>query len=204
MFSRNSHHLIQRLKNILHKKHHLFRYSLRRLRAASITRRRSAFPASTAERVSKWVATKKTVAGLVSDDHRQGGLAGAGRFPQEDGWKEAVGFDGAAQQLAGGEGYRPTALACCPTNSSRVRGRIRAARGASARMRVSWAWEKRSIIRFLSGRAGASLLLSVQQPICVNNPNPDAQPGLWAPPKYPATGGRRFRRPGDTIRAWPG
>ncbi len=38
--------------------------------------------------------------GVVGDDLRQGGLAGAGRPPQEDGREEFVGFDGAPQQLA--------------------------------------------------------------------------------------------------------
>ncbi len=36
----------------------------------------------------------------VGDDLRQGGLAGAGRPPQQNGREEFVGFDGAAQQLA--------------------------------------------------------------------------------------------------------
>jgi hypothetical protein len=41
--------------------------------------------------------------GGVSDDHGQGGLARAGRAPQDDGGKQPVGFDGAAQELAGAE-----------------------------------------------------------------------------------------------------
>ena len=41
--------------------------------------------------------------GQVGDDHGQGGLAGAGRAPQDDGGEQAVGLDSAAQQLAGAE-----------------------------------------------------------------------------------------------------
>jgi len=36
--------------------------------------------------------------GAVGDDHGQGGLACAGRTPEDDGREEAVGFDGPAQQ----------------------------------------------------------------------------------------------------------
>ena len=38
--------------------------------------------------------------GGVGDDLRQGGLAGSGRSPQDDGGEQPVGFDGAAQQFA--------------------------------------------------------------------------------------------------------
>ncbi len=39
--------------------------------------------------------------GQVGDDHGQGRLAGAGGTPEEDGRKQAVGFDCPPQQLAG-------------------------------------------------------------------------------------------------------
>ena len=45
-------------------------------------------------RVSKWDLV------LVGDDLRQGGLAGAGRAPEDDGREQPVGLDGAAQELA--------------------------------------------------------------------------------------------------------
>ncbi len=38
--------------------------------------------------------------GQVGDDHSQGSLARTGWTPQDDGGKKAVGFDGAAQELA--------------------------------------------------------------------------------------------------------
>ena len=41
--------------------------------------------------------------GLVGDDLGQGGLAGAGRPPQDDGREQPVGLDGAPQQLAGAD-----------------------------------------------------------------------------------------------------
>ena len=41
--------------------------------------------------------------GLVGDDLGQGGLAGAGRAPQDDGGEQPVGLDGAPQELAGAD-----------------------------------------------------------------------------------------------------
>ena len=42
-------------------------------------------------------------AGAVGDHLRQRGLAGSGRSPQDDGRKEAVGLDGAAQEFPGSD-----------------------------------------------------------------------------------------------------
>lgn len=41
--------------------------------------------------------------GQVGDDHGQGGLAGARGAPEKDGGEEAIGFDGAAEELAGSD-----------------------------------------------------------------------------------------------------
>ena len=80
--------------------------------------------------------------GLVGDHHRQGGLAGARRAPQDDGREQPVGLDGAAQQLTRAQDV------LLPNVLIKRAGRSRAASGASVFMRCSWAWVKRSMMRF--------------------------------------------------------
>ena len=77
--------------------------------------------------------------GLVGDHHRQGGLARAGRPPQDDGREQPVGFDGAAQQLA-----RPEDILLPDVLVQRARAHARRQRGFVFHA-VLMAWVKRSI-----------------------------------------------------------